>query len=56
MGSAGSFLFFYTVFLFKNIGKGTLAPWSEKQKLDRSRSVSLLPKSYDFRGTFYTHR
>ena|SRR5688572_22932620 len=33
IGSAGSFLFFYTVFLFKNIGKGTLAPWSEKQKL-----------------------
>ncbi len=33
MGSTGSFLFFYTVFLFKNIGKGTLAPWSEKQKL-----------------------
>jgi len=33
MGSIGSFLFFYTVFLFKNIGKGTLAPWSEKQKL-----------------------
>ena len=33
VGSAGLFLFFYTVFLFKNIGKGTLAPWSEKQKL-----------------------
>ena len=33
VGSAGVFLFFYTVFLFKNIGKGTLAPWSEKQKL-----------------------
>jgi protein-S-isoprenylcysteine O-methyltransferase Ste14 len=33
IGSAGLFLFFYTVLLFKNIGKGTLAPWSEKQKL-----------------------
>ena len=33
VGSAGLFLFFYTVFLFKSIGKGTLAPWSEKQKL-----------------------
>ncbi len=33
IGCAGLFLFFYTVFLFKNIGKGTLAPWSEKQKL-----------------------
>jgi protein-S-isoprenylcysteine O-methyltransferase Ste14 len=33
IGSAGLFLFFYTVFLFKKIGKGTLAPWSEKQKL-----------------------
>ena len=33
VGSVGLFLFFYTVFLFKSIGKGTLAPWSEKQKL-----------------------
>ena len=33
IGSGGLFLFFYTVLLFKNIGKGTLAPWSEKQKL-----------------------
>ena len=33
IGLAGLFLFSYTVFLFKNIGKGTLAPWSEKQKL-----------------------
>ena len=33
VGCAGLSLFFYTVLLFKNIGKGTLAPWSEKQKL-----------------------
>jgi protein-S-isoprenylcysteine O-methyltransferase Ste14 len=33
IGSAGLVLFFYTVVLFKNVGKGTLAPWSEKQKL-----------------------
>lgn len=33
IGLAGLLLFFYTVFLFKTIGKGTLAPWSEKQKL-----------------------
>ena len=33
MGIVGIILFFYTVFLFKKIGKGTLAPWSEKQKL-----------------------
>ena len=33
LGCAGMFLFFYTVFLFKKIGKGTLAPWSEKQQL-----------------------
>jgi protein-S-isoprenylcysteine O-methyltransferase Ste14 len=33
IGLAGLILFFYTVFLFKTIGKGTLAPWSEKQKL-----------------------
>lgn len=31
--SVGLLLFFYTVFLFGTIGKGTLAPWSEKQKL-----------------------
>jgi protein-S-isoprenylcysteine O-methyltransferase Ste14 len=29
----GILLFFYTVFLFGKIAKGTLAPWSEKQKL-----------------------
>lgn len=33
IGGTGLSLFFYTVFLFKKIGKGTLAPWSEKQKL-----------------------
>ena len=33
IGISGMILFFYTVFLFKTIGKGTLAPWSEKQKL-----------------------
>jgi protein-S-isoprenylcysteine O-methyltransferase Ste14 len=33
IGSAGLFLFFYTVLLFRLIGKGTLAPWSKKQKL-----------------------
>lgn len=33
IGVTGLILFFYTVFLFKTIGKGTLAPWSEKQKL-----------------------
>ena len=33
IGLSGLALFFYTVFLFKTIGKGTLAPWSEKQKL-----------------------
>lgn len=31
--AAGLSLFVYTVFLFKTIGKGTLAPWSPKQKL-----------------------
>lgn len=30
---AGLILFLYTVFLFGTIGKGTLAPWSEKQNL-----------------------
>jgi protein-S-isoprenylcysteine O-methyltransferase Ste14 len=30
---AGLFLFSYTVFLFQSIGRGTLAPWSPKQKL-----------------------
>jgi Putative protein-S-isoprenylcysteine methyltransferase len=30
---AGSALFVYTVFLFKTIGYGTLAPWSPTQKL-----------------------
>lgn len=29
----GLSLFAYTVFLFNHIGKGTLAPWSPKQKL-----------------------
>jgi len=33
IGVTGLILFFYTVFLFQTIGKGTLAPWSEKQKL-----------------------
>ena len=31
--SAGLSLFLYTVYLFKIIGKGTLAPWSPKQQL-----------------------
>ena len=31
--TTGLALFFMTVFLFKLIGKGTLAPWSPKQKL-----------------------
>jgi protein-S-isoprenylcysteine O-methyltransferase Ste14 len=30
---SGFALFLYTVFLFGKIGKGTLAPWSPKQKL-----------------------
>jgi protein-S-isoprenylcysteine O-methyltransferase Ste14 len=30
---SGLSLFLYTVFLFKKIGRGTLAPWSAKQKL-----------------------
>ncbi|MBT1699987.1 isoprenylcysteine carboxylmethyltransferase family protein [Fulvivirgaceae bacterium PWU4] len=30
---SGLSLFLYTVFLFRTIGKGTLAPWSAKQKL-----------------------
>lgn len=29
----GLFLFFYTVYLFKTAGKGTLAPWAPTQKL-----------------------
>ena len=33
IGIFGLLLFCYTVFLFKTIGKGTLAPWSKKQKL-----------------------
>jgi protein-S-isoprenylcysteine O-methyltransferase Ste14 len=33
LGLFGATLFFYTVFLFRSIGKGTLAPWSEKEKL-----------------------
>jgi protein-S-isoprenylcysteine O-methyltransferase Ste14 len=33
LGMAGLSLFFYTVFLFRTIAKGTLAPWSPKQKL-----------------------
>ncbi|HEX6226888.1 MAG TPA: isoprenylcysteine carboxylmethyltransferase family protein [Chryseolinea sp.] len=33
IGSGGLLLFLYTVLLFKNIGQGTLAPWSEKHKL-----------------------
>lgn len=31
--AGGLSLFIYTVFLFRTIGKGTLAPWSPKQKL-----------------------
>jgi protein-S-isoprenylcysteine O-methyltransferase Ste14 len=33
IGIVGLVLFFYTVILFRLIGKGTLAPWSKKQKL-----------------------
>jgi protein-S-isoprenylcysteine O-methyltransferase Ste14 len=33
IGITGLALFLYTVLLFDKIGKGTLAPWSEKQKL-----------------------
>jgi protein-S-isoprenylcysteine O-methyltransferase Ste14 len=33
IGILGLLLFFYTVFLFKTIADGTLAPWSEKKKL-----------------------
>jgi len=33
IGMGGLSLFIYTVFLFRTIGKGTLAPWSPKQKL-----------------------
>lgn len=33
VGIVGLFLFLYTVLLFRTIGKGTLAPWSKKQKL-----------------------
>ena len=33
IGLAGLALFFYTVFLFKTVAKGTLAPWSEKHEL-----------------------
>lgn len=33
IGTSGLLLFIYTVLLFKNIGQGTLAPWSEKHKL-----------------------
>jgi protein-S-isoprenylcysteine O-methyltransferase Ste14 len=32
-GAAGLSLFLYTVILFKIIGRGTLAPWSPKQRL-----------------------
>ena len=32
-GVGGLVLFIYTVFLFRTIGKGTLAPWSPTQKL-----------------------
>jgi protein-S-isoprenylcysteine O-methyltransferase Ste14 len=32
-GAGGLVLFLYTVFLFRIVGQGTLAPWSEKQKL-----------------------
>jgi protein-S-isoprenylcysteine O-methyltransferase Ste14 len=30
---SGLALFLYTVFLFRKVGKGTLAPWSAKQRL-----------------------
>lgn len=30
---AGASLFLYTVFLFRTVGRGTLAPWSPTQKL-----------------------
>lgn len=53
VGLAGLLLFLYTVFLFKTIGKGTLAPWSKKQKLV---VVSVLPKSDDFGCAFYFNR
>lgn len=33
IGAAGLSLFLYTVFLFKTIGKGTLAPWTPTQRL-----------------------
>ena len=32
-GVGGLVLFIYTIFLFRTIGKGTLAPWSPTQKL-----------------------
>jgi len=32
-GATGFFIFLYTVFLFRTIGKGTLAPWTPTQKL-----------------------
>ena len=31
--AAGTMLFFYTVFLFDTLGKGTLAPWASPRKL-----------------------
>jgi len=33
VGAGGLALFLYTVFLFRVVGQGTLAPWSEKQRL-----------------------
>jgi protein-S-isoprenylcysteine O-methyltransferase Ste14 len=33
LAAAGLTLFLYTVFLFRTIGKGTLAPWTPTQKL-----------------------
>ncbi len=33
LGLMGLSLFLYTVFLFRTIGKGTLAPWTPKKKL-----------------------
>lgn len=33
MGLGGLSIFLYTVFLFRTIGKGTLAPWTPTQKL-----------------------
>jgi protein-S-isoprenylcysteine O-methyltransferase Ste14 len=52
IGTAGLLLFFYTVLLFRLIGKGTLAPVEQETKTDRRGSISLLQKSHDFRVLF----